>query len=517
MLMRFHPLSIGCGLMHYHVMQEAALRLVGPLLGADGPVTPGGAVRAVGSRRMAERIADRAKRTVTAYRDLDQAATTTTDKAAHIERHAMQDRQGDDWRDTFAIFRSSGSTGSAQYWPQLKRSHARSKWALRLYLEHCFELHRHSTVAIVGLSLGSWVGGDYLSWLLKSIAMDAAYPLCVVTPGNHHGEILDIIGEVHERFEQVLLILCPSAIGHLHLRAAERGQALPVHKLRYLVLGEPFAESMRLSLAREAELPAGTSAIFSLYGSADTGQVGIESPGSVAMRQLLTTNEALRRELGFTDPVPHLFHFSAHDTYAEDVDGELCLTRWQGVPLVRYNLHDAVRMYDWTRLQERVLASGALGPDDQPLVEMLRRASSAWPPVLAVAGRTDRCLILCGSNLTEAMLDSAVGSQELEGVLTGVYEARTAWDGDHQHLSMDLEVKPGTSADLDLDRRVYRSLMTSLGRMQPEFLEDWRNIYSTWDEDPVRRILQLRYHEWPALSTELERQPKRTGIRHDTT
>jgi hypothetical protein len=34
----------------------------------------------------------------------------------------------------------------------------------------------------------------------------------------------------------------------------------------------------------------------------------------------------------------------------ETVAGELCVTKWQGIPLVRYNLHDSARLYDWSEI-----------------------------------------------------------------------------------------------------------------------------------------------------------------------
>jgi hypothetical protein len=56
-------------------------------------------------------------------------------------------------------------------------------------------------------------------------------------------------------------------------------------------------------------------------------------------------------------------------------------------------------------------------------------------------------------------------------------------------------------------------LVQALGREQPEFLDDWRNVYSTWDADPQRRILRLNCLPYPALSQRLEKDIKQRGIR----
>ena len=509
--LRLNPMSVACALLRNRALQDVALRAARTFSGANRKVASDGTLAALGSARAADAVARRAEKGVHAYHDLanrSKQVRPVLDKSDYIRSYPVSQLIGDDWPDTFMIFRSSGSSGSPQYWPQLKKTHRLSKWAFRLHLEHCFEIHRRKSIAIVGLSLGSWVGGDYVSWLLKCIAMDTSYPFCVFAPGNHHDEIIEMISEVQGYVDQIILFVCPSAIGHLHLLAQERGVVLPFEKLRYIVLGEPFPESLRLSLADRAGLAAGQNFIFSVYGSADTGTLGIESPASVAIRQLLTLNRALRVEIGGEEPVPHLFHFSAPDAYLENVAGELCVTRWQGIPLVRYNLHDAVRFFDWPTLRRNVLGSHAVRAEDEALLKVLRQASSALPSILAIPGRADRCLILCGTNLSEAMFDAAIRSEDLQPVLTGAYEARIEYEADRQYLSFDLELKPGSGETADIDRSVYNCLVDALGRVQPEFLDDWRNMYKLWDDDPALRILRLRYHAWPALSKSLENQPK---------
>lgn len=526
MAMSLDPMPAACALVRNRVLMHVALRLVGVFADTDRKTAPDGTLATVGSVRRAQSVARRAKAEVPAYRDFAHRdlnaclsahgaieETRVLDKAGYVRRYPVSQMLADDWRDTFTIFRSSGSSGSPQYWPQLKRTHRFSKWAFRMHLEHCFQIHRRNSIAIVGLSLGSWVGGDHVSWLLKCIAMDAAYPFCVFAPGNHHEEIIEMISDVQRYVDQIILFVCPSAIGHLHHLAQQRGISLPLAKLRYIVLGEPFPESLRLSLAARAELKFEQNLLFSVYGSADTGTLGIESPASVAIRQLVTLNPALRQEIGIEDPVPHLFHCCAPDAYLERVNGELCVTRWQGIPLVRYNLHDSVRFFDWPTLRAVVLQSRNIRSNDQPLLHAVRLSSNALPSVLAIQGRADRCLILCGTNLTETMLDAAVRCAELDPFLTGAFEARIEYENDRQFLNFELELRPGLREDNSLDARVYASLVGALGRVQPEFLDDWRNMYQLWDDDPVQRILRLNYCSWPTLSKSLETQPKQKGVR----
>jgi hypothetical protein len=65
-----------------------------------------------------------------------------------------------------------------------------------------------------------------------------------------------------------------------------------------------------------------------------------------------------------------------------------------------------------------------------------RIARSLYPPSIGCAATTPPvsargCLILCGTDLTQAMLGAAVRCPELETELTAVYEAAICYEEDH--------------------------------------------------------------------------------------
>lgn len=459
----------------------------------------------LGNAELAQEVAQRAYMHVPAYRRfLDGSRTTPeaalpdlpcTDKEHYLLASSYAELLADDYDRSFTIFRSSGSSGQSFYWPQLKDQQRAIAAGLRRFLESTFAIDRRKTLAIVGLALGSWIGGDHVSWALKSAALEAPYPFSVFSPGNHHDEIIEMIGSADGFADQFLLFVCPSAIAHLMLRAEQMGRELPLSRIRYVVLGEPFPESVRTRLRERAGATAADPVMVSIYGSADTGVLGVESAASVMIRGLLGANPQLARSLGFQSPIPHLFHVVAEDAYLEAVDGELCITRWQGIPLVRYNLHDSAELVRYRALRDALLAS-----EIPAAAAGVLRAAGDLPDVVAISGRADQCLILCGTNLTESILDEAVRCQELSPVLTGAYRARVEYEGDRQRLAFDLEFKGDALTNEKAVDDVYLKLAAALGRAQPEFLDDWRNVYRAWDGDRERRILKIQPIAWPGLS-----------------
>jgi phenylacetate-CoA ligase len=418
-----------------------------------------------------------------------------TSKKEYLLHYPYADLLAHNYHECFAIFSSSGSSGRAFYWPQLREGNNDTLQRLRSFLENTFQIHQKKTLAVIGLALGSWIGGEHFSWALKNVSVSSPYPFSTFSPGNSHDEIIDMIHSVDGFVDQVILMLCPSAIGHLRLRAEEQGRPLPMHKLRFLVVGEPFPETLRSELTQTCGDCA--APILSIYGSADTGVLGFESPLSAMIRAQLTQAPAIAQSLGFAHSVPHLFHQANADVFLESIHGELCVTKWQGIPLVRYNLHDAARLISWQALATCVAEQF---PEDSCERAQLLASALTLPDLIAIEGRADSCLLLCGTNLTEAMLDNAIHAPELKEFLSGNYRAQSIQQDNRQRLELTLEYKDPAADTHELSERIYPRLISAIGRAQPEFLQDWENIYKRWDNDPDKRILKLKMVSWPQLS-----------------
>ncbi len=478
--------------------------------------------KTIGWKLQGKKVARRVQKEVSAYRrflaerglnsnvEFDQLPVT--DKQSYALSYPYEELLGGDREKFLAIFRSSGSSGNPFFWPVLKPSSRLMPWSTRLFLEQSFAIHKRKTMVIVGLGLGSWLPGEHFSWGMKNVAMQVSYPFWVFTPGTNFQEIIEMVQRMDNLVEQIIILITPAAIPHLRLKAVELGQTLPLAKLRYVLLGEPFPESIRSYWQTEAGIPPEIAFMLSMYGSNDTGGLGVESLGSVAVRQLLEQNPALAEELGITPPIPLFFHAIAFDAFLEIVDGSLCITRWQGIPLVRYMVYDKVAFYSWQKLKQAILTSKHLPPGDNPWVDVVAKSANWLPNIIAVTGRSDSCLILNGITITEYMLDEAVRCAELQPILTGIYRARIIYEETRQHLALDLELNPDVIIDATTSDLVYHHLVKSLGRVEPVFLATWKNEYSHWDNDPDKRVFKIRLLPWPSLSQSTETSIKQRGI-----
>jgi len=410
------------------------------------------------------------------------------------------------YHDIYSILRSSGATnpdgtGRGFFWPQLRSHDMVLAPLLQARLIEAFALGTRKTLVIIGLSLGSWAGGEQFSSIFKTLALRSGFPLVVFSPGNQHAEILELIGVLQDEVDQILIALCPSAIFYLEKLAKQTGQSLPLEKITFLVTGEPFPEDLRLDLARRARRSGDEPPILSVYGSADTGILGVESVPLIQARQFLDAHPEVARQLGFASAsIPNLYHAQREDTFYEIVDGELVITRWQGIPLARYNLKDRARLYSWP-----VLCRTLARADQANTALWIELADQPFTDVISVDGRAHGCLFLCGSNIFESMLEQVFYGSELRELSTGAFCVWTELDAGRQVLCWQVELKEGRDEPDESDLRLlHNRLVQLLGQEQPEFADDYETFYRPFEQEGLR-IFRFVFTPAPQL-TALQRQ-----------
>jgi phenylacetate-CoA ligase len=405
------------------------------------------------------------------------------------------------YRFIYSIIRSSGTTnkdgsGRGFFWPQLKDQDLRMEPVVHSMLVETYQLQKKPTLIIIGMSLGSWAGGEQFAFLFKLLALRSTLPLVTFAPGNQHTEILEIIEKCHEEFDQILIVFCPSAIFYLEQLARQKGFALPLHKISYLVTGEPFPEESRVNLQKRGGRQDTQLPMLSLYGSADTGMLGFESLPLIRVRKYLVQHPELAAQIGIaTRSIPNLYHAQLEGSYLEAVEDELVITKWQGFPLVRYNIEDKVKFLCWSRLCQ------AVASDDQANAEGWNRlAELGLPDIIAVWGRSRGCVFLCGSNIFETMLQEVLLRSSLTDDSTGAFIAWTGSANGRQVLSWQIELKrdaiPPSGPRLEA---LHEELVVLLGEQQPEFREDYEKFYRILEGEGLR-IFQLHFCVTPALS-----------------
>ncbi|MGW4802233.1 phenylacetate--CoA ligase family protein, partial [Nonomuraea sp. NPDC004297] len=248
--------------------------------------------------------------------DFAQLPMTTKDN--YTRRHPLPDLCRDGViGDMIAV--SSGSTGVPSFWP-------RSASDERLIAERFEEVFRDSfaarerrTLAVVCFALGTWVGGLFTVSCCRHLA-ERGYPIAVVAPGTDRREIARVLPELAPHFDQVVLLGYPP-----FLKNVIDTEDLPWADwdVKLVTAGEVFSEEWRALVAERAGIADPVRGIASLYGTADAGVLGNETPLSVEIRRFLSGRPETARRLFGESRLPTLLQYDPGVRFFETHQGTL--------------------------------------------------------------------------------------------------------------------------------------------------------------------------------------------------
>ncbi|MFI6502652.1 phenylacetate--CoA ligase family protein [Nonomuraea typhae] len=383
----------------------------------------------------------------TAFHDLP-----LTSKDAYTRRHPLPDLcRGGVLGDMIAV--SSGSTGEPSFWP---RSAADERVIADRFAEvfDTFDGRSRRTLAVICFALGTWVGGLFTLSCLRHLA-ERGYPITVVAPGSDKREILRVIPPLAPCFDQVVLLGYPPFLKDV----IDAGTGWHEWNLKLVTAGEVFSEEWRTLVCERAGIADPVRGTASLYGTADAGVLGNETPLSIELRRFLAARPSLARSLFGESRLPTLVQYDPGVRYFEEIQGTLAFTGDNGVPLIRYHIADE---------------GGVI-----PYADMLRFAAghgftpaSTGPerPFVYVFGRSHFTVSYYGANIYPENIAVGLEQPEISGSVTGKFVMEIVEDGSHdRHLTITVELAPGTAPSTDLAALAGTSILAQLRRLNSEF------------------------------------------------
>ena len=361
---------------------------------------------------------------------------------------------------------SSGSTGQPTFWPRSLRHELDIAVRFEQVFRDSFRAHERRTLAIVCFALGNWVGGLFTTsccWHLSQ----KGYPLMVATPGNNKDEIFRIVRALSPEYEQTVLLGYPPFVKDVIDAGLAEGIDWSRHNVRMVFAGEVFSEEWRAELIRRAGSSSPCHDTASLYGTADGGVLGNETPYTIAARRFLAEHPDAARELFGESRLPTLVQYDPRSRFFEMHEQTLVVSGDSGVPLVRYHIADKGGVIGFSDMQdflrdygaERCMAE-ALGP--KTVVRQL--------PLVFVFGRADFTVSFYGANIYPENVTVGLEQPPAMDWLTGkfVLEVREDARGD-RHLSVTAELRPGIEGNDDMASQLADSIRNQLLRLNSEF------------------------------------------------
>ncbi|MGW3965622.1 phenylacetate--CoA ligase family protein [Amycolatopsis sp. NPDC005003] len=349
---------------------------------------------------------------------------------------------------------SSGSSGHPTVWPRALEDELHVARRFEQVLAGAFEADRRRTLAVVCFPLGTWVGGLFTTACVRHLAAKGC-PITVVAPGNNKAEILRVLPELAPHFEQVVLLGYPPFVKDVVDTGLAEGVDWPAYAVKLVLAGEVFSEQWRELVARRAGIADPVRDIASLYGTADAGVLGTETPQSAGIRRFFAGRPDLAREVFGDARLPTLVQYDPASRFFEVHEGTLVVTADGGIPLIRYHIADEGGLLPHAELLGFCARHGFTPPPGPEL------------PFVYVFGRSLFTVSFFGANVYPENVTVGLEQPGISDTVTGKFVIESVEDADRdRRLRITVETAPGATADAG---RIAAAVRDQLVRLNSEF------------------------------------------------
>jgi phenylacetate-CoA ligase len=399
----------------------------------------------------------------------DWAGLPLMTKPGYFHRHALPDLCRDGALaacDMIAV--SSGSTGEPALWPRALPDELAVAARFEQVFRDSFRADERTTLAVVCFPLGTWVGGMFTTAACRHLATKG-YPVTVVTPGNNRAEILRVVRALAPRFAQTVLLGYPPFLKDVVDAGIADGVAWRDLAIRLVLAGEVISEDWRDLMAERLGLADPARDTASLYGTADAGVLGNETPLSIAIRRFLARDPGAARAVFGQARLPTLVQYDPHDRYFEAHDGTLVFSADTGIPLVRYHIADEGGVWPHGELIARLRT---LGFDAGAEARRGGPRGVRPLPFVYVFGRSQFAVSYYGANVFPDTVIIGLEQPALRALVTGkfVLEVKETAARDRElWIAVELSAAGAAAAPGPLGDAVAESIRAVLVRLNSEF------------------------------------------------
>jgi phenylacetate-CoA ligase len=373
---------------------------------------------------------------------------------------------------------SSGSSGTPTVWPRSVLDERAVASRFEQVFRDGFRAGERRTLAVICFALGSWVGGMYTAAACRHLAAKG-YPITVVTPGNDIAEILRVVRELGPLFDQVALAGYPPFVKNVVDAGLAQGIDWPAFRVKLVLAGEVFSEEWRDLMGRRAGLTAPLADSASLYGTADAGVLGTETPLSVSIRRFLAGRPDALRELVGESRLPTLVQYDPMARYFQASGSTLLFSSDGATPLVRYHIADEGGLVGFdemlafcSRHGHDPLAEAGKQADRQAEAGEQAGGPGGAPrlPFVYVFGRSLFTVSYFGANIYPENVTVALERPDVSDWVTGKFVLSSAETADRdRELRVIVELAPGQDGSAEREGQLADAIRAELRRLNSEF------------------------------------------------
>jgi phenylacetate-CoA ligase len=361
---------------------------------------------------------------------------------------------------------SSGSTGKPTFWTRFISDEFQIATRFEQIFHDSFQSDRHSTLAVVCFSLGTWIGGMYSASCCRHLAAKG-YPITVVTPGNNQTEIFRVVRELAPYFQQTVLLGYPPFLKDIIDRGISEGINWQQYQIKLVMAGEVFSEEWRNLVAERIGSTNPCFDFASLYGTADAGVLANETPLSICIRRFFADRPEAARELFGESRLPTLVQYDPFSRFFETDRGTLLFSGDNGIPLIRYHIADTGGLLSYDRLLQFLQDWGfnplnKLNYSENKIIRPL--------PFVYVFGRSQFTVSYFGANIYPENIAVGLEQADIRDWVTGKFVMEVKEDEDkNRFLAIAVELAANIETSQQKQQAIANSILQQLLRLNSEF------------------------------------------------
>lgn len=394
---------------------------------------------------------------------VDFVRVSPTTKENYVEKYSLEDRCWDgNLGDMHMISTSSGTTGKPHFWPRDLLTEIEGAYAHELILKRIFDVDNKNTLFINGFAMGNWIAGTFTLASVNLVAWKG-YPITSMTPGYSAESIIEVLKNMSPRFGQVIISGHTPFLKELVELAIKRGVNWRKISVKLLGTGQAITENWRDYILNLLGSHRYYDTVINLYGSADAGLMGFETPLSIHLRRLLLRQPDLSKEAFKKERIPALYSYDSRLTYFEQANKELCISKNAGCPLIRYNIHDEGGVVPYAEMMSYFRHER---DDTRKIV-----ADKQWKlPFVYLFGREKFMVKIYGANVYSEHVQLALNHKQLQPLLTGRFLLETDYDKDQNPLMIcRIELSEKAEKNQELVKLTERIFINEIKKINSEY------------------------------------------------
>jgi phenylacetate-CoA ligase len=364
------------------------------------------------------------------------------------------------------ISASSGSTGQPTFWARRIEDELEIATRFEQVFRDSFQAQETPTLAVICFPLGTWVGGLYTTHCCRYLAAKG-YPITLVTPGNNKTEILRVVTALAPLYAQTVLLGYPPFLKDTIDTGIAQGVEWEKYNVKLVMAGEVFSEEWRTLVGRRLGSTNFCYGSASLYGTADAGVLGNETPLSICIRRWLSQQPEIARELFGASRLPTLIQYDPLTRFFEVEDGTLLFSGDNGIPLIRYHIADTGGIIGYDEMLA-FLAGKGFDPISQMALQGRNKIRDL--PFVYVFGRSQFAISYFGANIYPENVTVGLEQSPICEWVTGKFVMQIREIADRNaELSIVVELASGEAETDERVSAIADSIRYHLRRLNSEF------------------------------------------------